>query len=554
MGGGKETPRQKMIGMMYLVLTALLAMNVSKQVLKGYIAVNDSMEASKKNLTENNKRIFEAFKASINANKAAQPYLEQAIISQKSINETYKYIDDLKIEIIKATEGYDNATADTAKLKSMEKMSDYDMASHILIGSDVANLSTGKWSAKELRGKLDELSDKLVKQLDGMQKSPETKLLDDDYNALKKKLISIKPVDTGEQDNGITLGWEAANFYHLPEAAIITNFNKTQSDLKNVEAEILNYFSAASGKLAIKFDQIVARVIAPSSYIQSGQSYEANIFLAASSSRLSDGDMNIYLGVDSLQASKGSTGSNKVEIIAGEGQFKVVTSAVGEQKQHGVIKYKNPDGTFKFYPFEFTYMVAPPSVAIEPEKMNVFYIGVPNPINISAAGVAPTELVVTASGAGSSISGGVGGKYELTCTTQGECLISVSAKTKDGVKPQGSPKKFRVKKIPDPVAKVGGKTGDAIFKKAELSTIGGVGTDLGQFDFDVKFVVVSFDVSAVIKGGIKIESCTGNSLNSGAQDILRQAQVGAKIWFDNVKCKGPDGLIRSINGVTIKVK
>jgi len=78
MAGGKETPRQKMIGMMYLVLTALLAMNVSKQILKGYITVNESMEKSKKNLEENNKRITESFENTINGNPAAKPYFDKA--------------------------------------------------------------------------------------------------------------------------------------------------------------------------------------------------------------------------------------------------------------------------------------------------------------------------------------------------------------------------------------------------------------------------------------------------------------------------------------------
>ena len=74
MGGGKETPRQKMIGMMYLVLTALLAMNVSKTVLLGYIRVNEGMENSRDNLSDNNRRVTEAFQKSIDGNPGAKPY------------------------------------------------------------------------------------------------------------------------------------------------------------------------------------------------------------------------------------------------------------------------------------------------------------------------------------------------------------------------------------------------------------------------------------------------------------------------------------------------
>ena len=87
MAGGKETPRQKMIGLMYLVLTAMLALNVSKSILNGYLSVNDSLEKSKKAITENNNRVTEAFKATINGNKAAEPYFKEAQAAQKDIKE-----------------------------------------------------------------------------------------------------------------------------------------------------------------------------------------------------------------------------------------------------------------------------------------------------------------------------------------------------------------------------------------------------------------------------------------------------------------------------------
>jgi gliding motility-associated protein GldM len=103
-GGGKETPRQKMIGMMYLVLTALLAMNVSKQILQGYLSVNESLVKSKQNLTENNTRVTKAFEASIGGNAAAKPYYEKALEAQKLISEVDKYISELRAKIVAHTE------------------------------------------------------------------------------------------------------------------------------------------------------------------------------------------------------------------------------------------------------------------------------------------------------------------------------------------------------------------------------------------------------------------------------------------------------------------
>ncbi len=554
MGGGKETPRQKMIGMMYLVLTALLAMNTSKQVLQGYLSVNESLAKSKENLRENNARTTKSFEASINGNAAAKPYYEKALEAQKAIEETFKYISQVRANVVVHTEHDltqgNEKIGDTLNLRRMEKIDDYDIPSHVLGLGEPKEPEKGPLTAFELRGKLNGLHDKLIAMVDGMQKDPKTKLLDDDYQGIKKKIGSIKPTDSNRDEDGTKFNWEMDNFYHLPLAAVYTSFTKIQNDLKNVEAEMLQVFSGASGKLAIKFDHLEAKVIAPSSYIQAGQQYQADIFLAASSSKLGAGDLEVLMGADSAS----TTGGTAIPIENGMGKYTVGTSGQGEQTYKGVIKFKKPDGSFDRYPFSATYMVAAPATAVEAEKMNVFYIGVENPIAVSAAGVSPTDLIVNAVGGGVVKTGGAGGKFVLKFSTPGECSISVSAKTKDGNKPQGPPKKFRVKKIPDPVAKVGGKTGTVDMKKSELAAIGGVGAELAGFDFDAKFIVTSFELSAVVKGALKSEVCPGNSLSQGARTILSSAGVGSKIFVENVKAKGPDGTIRSIPGVTIKVK
>ena len=554
MGGGKETPRQKMIGMMYLVLTALLAMNVSKQILQGYMSVNESLVTSIKNLKENNERVTKSFEGSIDGNAAAKPYYDKAVECQKEIKEVEKYIYELRSKVIAETEPTakkNEKIADTINMRRMEAPDNFDMPSHVLGISNPKQPTKGPWTADELKGKLTALQVKLTSIVDEMQKNPKSKFMDEDYQGIKRKFLSLKPVDSKRKEGSTEFNWEMDNFYHLPLAAVVTNLNKFQTDLKNIEAEILQVFSGASGKLAIKFDHLEAKVIAPSSYIQAGQPYNADILLVASSSKTGAGDIEFLIGADS--SATGAAGT-AIPMENGMGKYTQSTGGQGEQTFKGVIKFKKPDGTFDRYPFAATYMVAAPSVAIEPEKMNVFYIGVENPIAVSAAGVSPTNLVVNANGGGCTKTGGTGGKFILKFTTPGECLISVSAKTADGTKPQGPAKKFRVKKIPDPVATVGGKTGNVDMKKSELSAIGGVGALLAGFDFDAKFIVVSFELSAVVKGNLKSEPCSGNNMSSNAKSILASCSVGSKIFFDNVKARGPDGTIRNIPGVTIKVK
>jgi gliding motility-associated protein GldM len=546
MAGGKETPRQKMIGLMYLVLTAMLALNVSKAILKGYLSVNDSIEKSKKNIEENNTRITEAFKATINGNKAAEPYYKEALVSQKDINELYKYIDDVKGNFMRAVAGLDENTkvkGDTINLRHdpwTPIIDNYDIPTQVLIGADEHNPNTGPLSAYELKGKLNALHDKMIAQLDKMQKTDGLHLLTDDYNNLKKKIGFIKPVASGFVEDGIEFTWEMDMVDHLPMAAVFVNLNKIQADLKNVEAEILQVFSSASGKLAIKFDNIYAKVIAPSSYIQAGQPYVAEIFLAATNSKLGAGDMEVLLGVDSATAAKGGKGQI-VPIEHGMGILSVPTGAPGDQNYQGVIKYKKPDGSFEYYPFKGEYKVAKSAASVSAEQMNVFYRGVVNPVAASAAGISPTDIVLTASGAGVQYKPrGEPGKYDFTFTGTGECLVTVSAKTKEGVRPQGPPIKFRVKPLPKPEAKVGGKFAPAEMKKGDLGTVGAIGAGANGFDFQANYIVQKYEVVGKVKGAIKVAAGNGANLAPDAIAIFKGVDVGTKIYID-ISVKGPDG-------------
>jgi gliding motility-associated protein GldM len=549
MAGGKETPRQKMIGLMYLVLTAMLALNVSKQILQGYLSVNESLEKSKKNIEENNLRVTDAFKATINGNKAAQPYYDQALVAQKDIQDAFKYLDEVKGNMVRATLKYEESVkvkGDTINLRNYpqkDKIDDYDMPTTVLLGSDEHNLKTGPYTADELRTKLTQLHDKLIAQLDKMQKTEGQKLLQGDYDNLKKKIAIIKPTDSGRIDEGITYTWPLDNFFHLPMAAVFVNLNKMQADLKNVEAEILQVFSSASGKLAIKFDKLVARVVAPSSYIQSGGEYTADIFLAASSSKMGADDMEVLVGTDSLGATKGQ--GTKIDIKDGMGKYKAGTGAPGDQTYKGVIKFKKPDGSFEYYPFEQSYKVAKSAVAVSADQMNVFYRGVVNPVTAGAAGISPTDIQISASGAGVKyVPRGEPGKYDFTFSGTGECMITVSAKTKDGVKPQGPPVKFRVKPLPKPEAKIGGKFAPPEMKKMDLQTVGAIGAGANGFDFQANYIVQSYEVVGKVKGAVKIASGNGANLATDAIAIFKGVDVGTKIYVD-IKVKGPDGLMYS---------
>lgn len=553
MSSGKETPRQKMIGMMYLVLTALLALNVSKEILQGFVMVDESIGKSKLILTENNERIQKAFEAYVNdGNFEAKPYLLKSIETQKSIRIVDAYIDSMKLLIVRRTEGM--TQKDTSQLRFMEKLDDFDTPTYLLIGSDETKPISTKYSATDLRLQLTTLHTNLLSLIDNMQKNNSTKLDEESITTLKQKLSNLKPIDRNLTKEGVKLNWELENFYHMPMAAVITNLDKIQADMKNVESEFLHVFAAASSKFLFKVNKLHAKVLAPSAYILAGQPFKADVLLSASSSDLTGDRMKVLVGAsyDSVSKKLLLPGTS-VSISDGIGKYETITSSTGQKDLRGVVVYKNPRGVDEYYPFDYTYMVAPPFTTVAADNMNIFYAGVDNPVSASCAGFSPTDLKVTVTGCGAVATQTAAGKYVITVKSSGTCSVAVAAKVNGVYQQQGPVKTFRVKDIPLPYLKMGGKlaTSNLEFSRNEMRLISGIGAESVGFMFPVNFVVKSFDVF-VQGGGIVI--CQGNNLSDDAKYALNKMRVGQIAYIDNIKVKKPNGDIISIPSAKIKIK
>ena len=555
MSSGKETPRQKMIGMMYLVLTALLALNVSKQILQGFVMVNESVTKSKIILDENNFKVKKAFEDYVNAgNYEAKPYLVRANEAQKSIHLVDSYIDSVKLLIVQKSEG--PTKKDTSQLRFMERLDDFDTPTHLMIGSDEANPIDKRYSAKDLKLQLTNLHSNLYTMLDNMQKNANTLLEKDDVTAIKQKLTSIKPLDNNSGEDGEKLSWELKNFYHMPMAAVITNLNKIQADMKNLESEFLHVFGAASTKYLFKVNKLQAKVVAPSAYVLAGQSFKADVVLSASSTELTSERMKVLVGAtyDTL-TKKLSVSGNSISIADGIGKYETTTNATGQKNLKGVVVYKNPKGFEEYYPFDYSYMVAPPFTAIAADNMNVFYVGVDNPMSVSSAGFSPNDIKVSVVGCGAVIEGNTAGKYILKATSAGTCMVTVMAKVNGLYQQQGDPKKFRVKSIPPPVLKIGGKLalGNLEFTRSGLSSIAGLAVESPGFDFPVTMTVKSFDLTYFKGGELKTITCNSNNLSNEAKKALSELRIGQRAFFENVKVQTPTGVI-AVQMAQIKVR
>ncbi|MCC7301250.1 MAG: gliding motility protein GldM [Bacteroidia bacterium] len=540
MAGGKETPRQKMIGMMYLVLTALLALNVSKEILNAFAIINAGLIDTNRNFAAKNEVTFNDFvKAMQNDPVKVKPYKDKAEAAMKDAKNMYDYVDSLKTMLFMKVEQVEKNVADTLTIEWMDKKDNYDIPTHELIGDDPGN-PTGK--AKELKQRIIDFRGKMLNYVDEKERG--------------NMNIGLKTDDQYSIVDGGMVSWETNNFYHIPCAAVIAIMSRIQNEIKNAESDILKHLYTKIDASSFKFDTLAGRVVASSNYVLIGDEYRAEIFVAAFSTT---SNPTVFLGeIDSTLAGPKPGvvyDTTSVVVSKGVGVYKLSPSSEGENKYSGLIRVKNPsDNSYKFFPFKSAFMSARPAAVVSPTKMNVLYIGVDNPISVSVPGV-PAEKVRAVCTAGSLSPSGKKGDFVCRVKGGAKCNITVSADFGGTSKPMGN-FEFRIKPVPDPVANFAGKrAGDpnmAVSKSAVLAAQG-VLAEMVNFDFDLKFKVVSFEMSMTINGVEATAKSNGNMVSPEQKTYMTKVKAGSKIYIDNVKVVGPDGTMRTIPGLSIKV-
>jgi gliding motility-associated protein GldM len=288
-----------------------------------------------------------------------------------------------------------------------------------------------------------------------------------------------------------------------------------------------------------KFDTLAPKVIAPSSYVIEGQEYSADIFLAALSST-SDPEISV--------------GGSKLDVSNGVGTFKTRASGVGEKKYAGLIRVKKPDNTFQEFKFENSYIVAKPSSTVSADAMNVIYIGIDNPFTVSVPGVPDEKVKVVVTNAALTPDPKLGkGHYIAKATTTGEAVVKVTADF-NGKPMQMGEFKFRLKRIPNPVAKIGGKK-DGSIPKNVLAAQSAIIPEMEGFDFNLFSKVKSFKMSRYGKGRDPVEkSSESNVLTEEMKNIISTSRPGDKILFEYIKATMPDNTVRDINSIALTIQ
>jgi gliding motility-associated protein GldM len=508
MAGGKQTPRQRMIGILYLVLLGLIALDVPESLLDAFKNIRDSLTASTTNVqggVDQSMRIFAATKL-VQQHERAQPIYDKALKAKAMADDLNQDIEKIKKAMIDETGGMDDLTND---YKGRE---DLDVSVHMMINDQ-------KY-ADELQKRIDDTKSGLLSLLDPKDSDGFTFALE----------TNAPPHKDGFPDKT----WAEANFGEgVPMGAAITSLVKIQADTKNDENEVVKKILGKMDEAQVNLDQFAAVAVAPTSYVLVGQPYTAQVFLTAS---------------DSKSNPEITVNGSKLPVQNGKGIYTGGSNTEGPVTWVGKITIKQNDGTIKTYTTDpQTYMVAKPSAVVSPDKMNVLYIGLPNPVSVSAPGVAKSDLAVTMSGG--SISGS-GGHYIATVSAIGTATVSVNGKIGGKSAFLGSTL-FRVKRIPDPKAQFAGKSGGTT-GAANIRSQDYIFAKLDGFEFDAKFSITHF-VMLIIKPrqDAIIVPGSGGTLTSTMHSDLNTVTPGTTIVFKDIVAIGPDNFPRSLDPIVI---
>ncbi|MCB0402560.1 MAG: gliding motility protein GldM [Flavobacteriales bacterium] len=561
MSGGDLPPRQKMIGMMYLVLTALLAMNVAKSILDAFVKINTGIQNTTVSFDASNSILYQAFDKARAESPAAAKWADKADQVKKMSNDMYNHIQSLKSKLIEITDKKTPEEADTINMIRVDAKDNYDEPTRIMglaePGHPTKVPGLEEFSGITLREKLTSFKSGLVSIFE-----------DKDVEAEIGKKLAYLETKEMKNDDGNMDSWETGMFYHIPLAAVVTMLSKIQSDVRTAEAEVIAKLYERIDAGGVSFNAVQGMAVLPKAYIMSGDTFRASVFTAAYDDRVTPEiyitktpyDTAAALEVEKtgkfdinaiMKGQKGTSWKDgdwyqmdEKDIAAGKGNLKVV-EGVGVHDWGGIIKLNTKKGP-KVYPFKSSFEVGKPSLAISADKMNVFYMGVDNPVSISAP---MPKFTASAPGLTKSGQGWV-----MRPKSPGNVTISVTGEDETtGKKVPLGKAEFRVKRIPTPVAYIAGKTGTVVLSKSELGD-GVIKAELEGFVFDLQVKCKSFEIGTTVNGDYKSVKCTGNRMNDKAKAMVKSGARNQRFYLEKMAVTMPDGRTVEMGNMTVKLK
>lgn len=570
MAGGKETPRQKMIGMMYLVLTALLALNVSKDILDAFAMIDEGIVETNESFTTKIDDQYLAFKAAYEKNPAkAEKYWKQAEKLKNEADATVNYLTSLKgilflnserggtkldqisnlkddPELSKYLAPNENGVDTVMSVKYYEKKDDYDTPTFMLFGDNLDNPRDGDWSGKELLDKLESFKANAIKSIEGLEGFSKSQK-DNQISAINK-IFNFEP--TPDHD-GVMQDWAFHLFDHIPIAGVQAMLSKVQSDIKAVESDMIKLLASRVDAADFKVSSILPVVRMNKTLLAPGDSFKAEVILAAYDDTKSP---EIY--VSQRANTDGSLiDGQKLDVEAGKGIFNTKAGANGSFDWKGVLKMPDPlTGNMENYPFDFSYKVSNAEAVIDPSKLNVLYRTLANPVAVSVPGADSDEISISVTG-GCSVTKVKGGSFEITppksLKANTTVTVSVSVRDANGRTSSKGSKVFKIKTIPDPFASFVGNDGSEGVMDVNLMKRGTLlSAKLDEnFLFDgIEWKVKSYNVTINSGGDDFTKSVAGDRLPGEITGILSSLKAGARLTFSSIICTSASGEERLLKG------
>ncbi|MCB0663428.1 MAG: gliding motility protein GldM [Saprospiraceae bacterium] len=495
-----KDPRQLMINLMYLVLTALLALNVSAEVLQAFLKMDESLAYSANLAGNTNQRMVAAIYQHADAYPQLTPFKNKVEQVQEITRQYYQTLDGIEKEFLTATgEQKDGVPVD---------IRNKDIPTNFFINE---NKGTAIWDA--FLGTREKLLALLENEEDRSMMEPRMPALSHDFN-------------NGED-------WALETFRQLPVAAALPLLTKYKTDIQTAETALLNFYFEKMN-VQDKVDAYEPVVVASKNYLTQGEVYEGSIFLASYNSAAE----NIRVKVD---------GKN-IPVENGSARFTRQVSGSGQQEHMVEIELENPlTGEIQTFKKPFSYQVGQKSVTVAATKMNVLYLGIPNPIEVSAAGIPSHKIQVSGSNVNLEKTGS--NAYLATPVQVGEAVIKVS----DGQDENRFT--YRVKRIPDPVAELGGKT-QGNMSPGEMKVQPGIIPRLKDFHFEAKCNITTFDVARISKAGdASVVSNNGGRFGESADRMVKAATYGDTYYFNNIRAKCPgESVTRELSPMIFQIR
>lgn len=517
-GNKPNSPRQKMINLMYIVFIAMMALNVSSEVLEGFGLVDNSLHTSIDNTANRNDIISHELHSYYQANPAkAEKWYNESILVREASDSLYNYVENLKERIVKMADGKNG------DVKEIRRKDDLDAASHIM-------LAPINGEGKKLREAIDSYRQQMADMVDDPAKT-----------AVIEATLSTKPprqVDINQRN------WEETLFANMPVAAAVTLLTKLQSDIRYAQGEVLNNLLSSIDVGDYRVNMIEAQVIPESQIVMRGTPYRANIVLSA---------------IDSTKRPAVYVNGAKLP-EENNGLFTVNTGSAGTFPLKGYIEMPNSDGSMLRHEFESEYFVTEPSATVAPTLMNVLYAGIPNPIRIAVPGVPSGSITATMTNGSLVREGDVWNAKPATVGT--EAVVSVNARMADGRNVPMANTTFRVRALPDPLPYLEYKDqngnarefrGGRIAKRS-LVEAPGILAAINDGILDIKFQVLRFEITYPDSFGNMInEPAEGGNFSERQKNYIRGLARGKQFWINRVVARGPDGIERTIPPIEVIV-